>query len=240
MVAHRPPRSDQDLQPDEAGRPGHPGAGLRMERLLHRGRRGQGQEDRHLRKHRHAGDRQDLRRYAAGNAQGVGDLSHHRRGRALPVEALRRRRVAVPQPRAGRRPGATAALEAGHQPGQRRTGRGARPRLCRRLLPGRVQGQDGATGRRPAHRAEGAHPEPDLDVRRHQGQGAGKAVALYRQDRLSRQVEGLFQADHQGGQPDGRRRGRFGLRMEPRPGQDRQAGRQERMGHDAADGQRLL
>ena len=78
-----------------------------------------------------------------------------------------------------------------------------------------------------------------LDERRDAPGGAAQAPTLRSEDRLPRQVARLLE-------PEGRtaasyvreRDGRDGVRVPPGPGEDRQARRPHRLGHDAADRQR--
>ena len=72
-------------------------------------------------------------------------------------------------------------------------------RSCRRDVRGQVfpregQGPHAGDGQEPADGAFAAHRRARLDVRRHQGQGAGETRGLHREDRLPRQVEGLHDA----------------------------------------------
>ena len=108
-------------------------------------------------------------------------------------------------------------------------------------FPAESKAQDGSAGGEPRHGAQGAHREPDLDERRDQEEGAGEVG-----DVQPRKI----------GYPDkwrdwtGLQTSRdsyFGnalaaecLQLQVGPGQDRQAGGQDRVGHDPADGQRLL
>ena len=74
----------------------------------------------------------------------------------------------------------------------------------------------------------------------HQGQGAGEAVHLQSEDRLSGQVEDLRRRARRAQLVLGRSRGRGALERRRRPRPDRQAGRPQPLGHDAADVERLL
>ena len=77
---------------------------------------------------------------------------------------------------------------------QRHAVGGCRRDVRRQILPRQGQGAHADAGEEPADGARPAHRGARLDVGRHQGQGAGEAGRLYGEDRLSRQVEGLFDA----------------------------------------------
>ena len=96
---------------------------------------------------------------------------------------------------------------------------------------------DDRAGRRPARRATSVDRRltwmPD---------DQGKAIPswpIQRQDRLPRQVARLHSWSSRPVTRSATASARR-IRIEPPAGQDRQAGRPHRMGHDAADGQRLL
>ena len=71
-------------------------------------------------------------------------------------------------------------------------------------------------------------------------EGAGEDPAFHAQGRLSRQVARLLGAHHRAGRAGARCDQHRGVRVEPRAEAHRQSGRPRRMGHDAADQQRLL
>ena len=73
-----------------------------------------------------------------------------------------------------------------------------------------------------------------------QAKGPGEAGHVHAQDRLSRRSGATIRPGDPPRRPGGQRRSHGDLRVEPRPGQARQAGRSRRMAHDPADGQRLL
>ena len=183
---------------------------------------------------------------------------------ATPVETLqawaglprRRQRRALSSPAASSTPASTSATRpcAGQQEQRprwkravglrrRRHGRGGRPALCRRILPAGVQGQDGGAGRQPARgAARRASSSVDLDERRDQGQGAAEARPCST-SRSAIPTSGATIRALQicAGRP------RTATSSAPRRSSgDRQrqaaeqAGRPHRVGHDAADGERLL
>ena len=84
------------------------------------------------------------------------------------------------------------------------------------------------------------YPIARLDEPRDPEAGPGKARQVHAQDRLSRKVARLLQAGDRPRRPGRQRPPRRRVRDRPQPRQARQAGRPRRMGHDAADGQRLL
>ena len=107
-------------------------------------------------------------------------------------------------------------------------------------FPGRRQAARAQDDRR--HRAGHGqgHRRSGLDERRNQGQGQGKAAHGNEQDRLSRQVARLFEAEIVRGDALGNQERVRAIRVRPRPGQDRQAGRQGRVAYVAAHRQRVL
>ena len=166
-------------------------------------------------------------------------LVDRRRG-APSVEALRRRQLRVPQQGDERPAGAEAALEARRGVRRRRHRRVGGPALCRPLLPAGVQGQDGGLVGDLRTALHARIEKLALDERRHQGQGAGEAakftVKIGYPDKW-RDYSSLD--DLEAGRPLRQRRaGR--LRMAPRRLAAERAGGPHRMGHDAADGERLL
>lgn len=95
--------------------------------------------------------------------------------------------------------------------------------------------------REPAHRTRQAHHQPPLDERRHQAQRYQEAQRLHREDRLSRQVEGLQLDDNR---PQVVLLREYAQRVDVAPeGRARQVGqarRQDRVGYDSSNSQRLL
>jgi hypothetical protein len=79
-----------------------------------------------------------------------------------------------------------------------------------------------------------------LDERGDQAEGAGKMGHLRAEDRLPRQVARLVGPHADAGQLLRQRAGGRQVQLRLPHRQDRQAGRPQRMGHDAADGERLL
>ena len=137
--------------------------------------------------------------------------------------------------------GTEAALEARARRHRERCRRGNGPALRRRRLSAasskaRMEELVGNLARG----AEGAHREPDLDERRDEAEGTRKVGHLHAEDRLSGQVARLDRPRHAARQLRRERARRPGVQLPLGARQDRQAGRQDRMGHDAADDQRLL
>ena len=122
--------------------------------------------------------------------------------------------------------------------GAKERGRGTD--VCGEVLPRRCQRAHGDAGQEPADGPGRAHPGLGVDERQHQGAGAGETGGFPRQNRVSGQVEGLWQAGHQGRLLLCQHREGDGMGQRREHGQSREAGRQGGMAHDAADGERLL
>ena len=91
-----------------------------------------------------------------------------------------------------------------------------------------------------SRRWTGASQSLDLDGARDQGAGAGQARRLHPEDRLSRPLARLF--ERRGSAATdllAQRHARDRVRISAQPRQARPAGRPQRMGHDADDGERL-
>ncbi|MBO7942285.1 hypothetical protein JTP77_041260, partial [Streptomyces sp. S9] len=84
--------------------------------------------------------------------------------------------------------------------------------------------------------AEVAHRKPVVDERRHQEESAGEVGQLHPEDRLPGQVARLERPEDRPRQLLRQRQGRQRVQLQVEPEQDRQAGRQDRMGHEPADG----
>ena len=129
---------------------------------------------------------EDIRYYLAAQV--------YRRCGALPERRLPAGVVRLLRPSDVGPAGDETPLEARDVGAQRHAVGGCRRNVRRQILPRQGQGAHADAGQEPADGARPAHRGARLDVGRHQGQGAGEAGRLYGEDRLSRQVEGLFDA----------------------------------------------
>ena len=113
LDARREPRPRQDLQPDDARRAGEERARLPLAASASR-KRALDKADRAVVRQNTAvpEDRDDLRRHAGRDAEGVAGVPHRRRRGAASLEALRRHALGVPLEVPERRAGAAPALEA--------------------------------------------------------------------------------------------------------------------------------
>ena len=138
-----------------------------------------------------------------------------------------------------RRRGAEPRRRAGAGRGQWRARRSPRQALRRGVLPAGGEGADRGAGRAHQGRHARPHREPRLDVAGDEGEGAGQARHHARQGRLSRQVAHLRERHHRGFLRRVRAQ-REHRRVQARARPHRRTGRSRRVGHAAANGQRLL
>ena len=104
-------------------------------------------------------------------------------------------------------------------------------------------GDEGKDGRHDQAHRDGdgrGDQEPRLDDAGDEGARAGEAARRRQQGRLSRPLARLQRAEGRARRLLRQRDARDAVRVGARSGQDRQAGRPQRVGHDAADRQRLL
>ncbi len=156
------------------------------------------------------------------------------------AEGVRRRRLRLLQPHAGRPAGAAAALAPLRDADRRAARRGARQGVRRGDVQPEGQGRHAADGAGHQERDAPGHRRGAVDERRDEEGGDGEARGGRRSHRLSRRVARLLEHPR-----DARRRARqpaAGAAVQPQaePREDRPAGRSRRVEHDAADGERVL
>ncbi len=145
--------------------------------------------------------------HAGGRLEGLPGVPRHRRRRAVPVAGVPGRELRLQRQDPERPARAAAAVEARPGHGQRQHGPGAGPTLRGPVLPARGQGARQRARRQRPQRPQGAHPEPRLDERRDQGEGAGQVGQVPAQDRVPGHVAGLVRPDHHARQLLRRRHG---------------------------------
>jgi hypothetical protein len=158
---------------------------------------------------------------------------------ALPVEGLRRRHFDFY--------GTVLTGVAGKPP---RWKRGVAPSKARWAKPWasctwrstsrRAQGAHGRAGQERAGSKQRSIDNARLDEPGNQEGSASQAGQVHAEDRLPEQVARLLEAGDQEGGPGRQRDARRTLRLQPQHQQAGQADRPRRVGHDAADHQRLL
>ena len=157
------------------------------------------------------------------------------------AEGVRRRRLRLLQPDAGRPAGAAAALAPLRHPDRRAARRGARQGVRRRNLQPEGEGRHAADGAGHQERDAPGHRRRAVDERRNEEGGDGQARGGRRSHRLSR-TSGATTPRIRVTRDDalGNRQRALRSNRKRDAGEDRPAGRSRRVEHDAADGQRLL
>jgi predicted metalloendopeptidase len=133
-----------------------------------------------------------------------------------------------------------AALEALRRRHGRRDGRGARRSLREEGFPARSQATRARNGPESHRRAQGRHHDLELDERCDAPAGHRQARNFHTQDWLPGQVARLLRARSGARALRDERAEREPLRGPARPAQGGPTRGQDRVGHDAADRQRLL
>ena len=185
---------------------------------------------------------QDLRRDAAPDVEGLCRLPLRQRPCDLPAQGVRRREVRLLRQDAGRRSRRSAtAGSAASQLINGALGEAVGKLYVERYYPPASRGQDGRADRESARRVSRAHRRLDLDGRCDAQGGAGQARRVRSAHRPSRSSISTIRRLKVGARRSARQRDARG--RIPAPAATvalSQAGRPDAVGHDAADGERLL
>ena len=186
--------------------------------------------------HHECGDRER----EPGGLEDVSALARGAQCRHVPVVGVRHRGFQFLQQDAAWTGAAAAALEALFDRRGQRPGRGAGPGLCGPAFRPRGQAGSAQGGERDRSRHARRYQDAALDGGGDAATGAREARGHRQQDRLSRQVARLQRARNRARRRDRQRPAGGVVRVPALARQDRQTGGPQRVGHDAAHGQRLL
>ena len=240
LVAGAPARRAGDEQSRRSCRPRGDDPGHRLGHLPARRRLGQRAEFRRQRDHGAARRRRAARHAARRHVEEVSRVPSCERLREQPAQSVRRRELRLLSPDARRRRSAARSLEARRAASRRPHRRGRRRGLRREVFPAGLQSQDGRARRQPRRGDEPAHEDAPWMDDATRAEAAEEARHLRSPRRLSGEMARLLGLYRRTGQALRERAQWPQVRLEPPSHTAQRARRPRRVGHEPADGQRVL